>query len=675
MRLLIIFVLLLTLLGEGLLALLFTKTGNEITTPLLNRYLAHKVPQASIKIHTLRLKPGNIGLIATVNDNIQIRAKGDIDLFAQAFDINYTLQTNEIKTPTLTIKEHIRIRGNASGDMHAMKIRGSGAAFKSDIRYALKLLDSTPEDIKLDIRDADIRSLLMVAGLPPYSTGLLSMHADMPIFTPLNPQVDGLISIKDGNADTTLLSKDFNLSLPSKIHYRTHFVIKTQNQKIGFNGTFNSSLANLALKNGHYSLLGGTLESEYQATVPKLQALRPLTQMPLHGTLTIAGHATLKNNLPAITGSTRSLGGDARFSYQADTLTATLIKVSNSKILTMIGQPAYLSGITTASATLSSLKHLAGTFKVQTQGQVNTKAVKKSFDLDLGKKFVLSTGIKGKIKQHKVFATLITKTTMANLKVTPLQYDLKQKTLVAKYLLNLPDMGRLQPITGKRFKGKMRISGDVKQGKTLRVTGHGKEFGGTIDFKLAGEKLKANATGVTVSKLMTMLDYPQMLEAISKADVDYNLASQSGTLHATLDNARLLPSQLTKLLKQFQVIDLTKERYNNSRFDAKISPTKITFTMEAKSQNSYLRIPAGTLIKKSGAIDAKVDLKIKGKDLQATIRGTTDHPKVSFDGSAYLQNLAKDKLKKKFGKKTKKLKKQLKNKLGNKLKGIGKGLF
>jgi len=70
-------------------------------------------------------------------------------------------------------------------------------------------------------------------------------------------------------------------------------------------------------------------------------------------------------------------------------------------------------------------------------------------------------------------------------------------------------------------------------------------------------------------------------------------------------------------------------------------------------------------------------MKLKGKDLQATIRGTTAHPKVSLDGSKYLEEKLKEKiLHSKAGKKIqKKIEKKLKSKTGQKIKNLINGLF
>jgi len=669
MRLIVIFILCLVLLVEGILFILFTSPGNDLLLPFANSYLERKVPQVKVILKKFRLKPDSIGLIAELNDAIDIRAKGDIDLFSQHFDINYTVDAEEIKTPSLTIKEHITIKGNAKGYAEDMQIEGEGVAFKSAIRYGVSLVKQNLQNITIDIKDADLQSLLIVAGQKPYATGRVSLHANMPDFTPLSPQIDAIFGIKSGLLDSTLIAKDFNITLPAHTKYQTDLIIKTQERRVTFEGRFKSDLANLALKEGKYHLLSNTLSTGYHLVVPKLEKLSSLAKAPLRGNFVIDGTVSLKNNLPTVTGSTKSLGGIMEFNYSADTLIATLKKVHNATLLYKLGQPKYLSGLTTANTKLTSLKNLTGTFKVQTSGSANRDAVKKAFDLDLGKKFVLNAGIKGKLKDQKLFATLITKTSMANLKATAIQYNLNKASLSAQYLIDIPDMGKLQPLTGQAFKGDMRISGKIKQEKELVITGQGKEFGGHIDFTLINDQFKANVAGATVSKVMHMLDYPQVLEAITKAKVDYNIATASGTLHAKLDNARILPSKLTALLKQFKIIDLSKERFNNSTFDAKITKKLIDFTLNARNKNNYLLVKHGKLIKKTGAINAKVALNIKGKDLQAKLGGTIEHPKVSLDGSEYLENRVKEKLlNSTAGKKIKK-------KLGKQLDNFTKGLF
>jgi len=675
MRFIIILFLLLVLCFEGMLFVVFTAPGNNMLLPLLNSYLQQKVPQAKIVVQGFRLKPSSVAMIAKVNDTVDLKAEGALGLLDQTFDINYLIDTQEIKTPTLTLKEHIKIKGNVKGNPEDMTIRGKGMAFQSDIRYGLSLVKQTPQNIKIDIKDAALRSLLAVAGQKPYGTGKVSLHANMPDFRPLNPKIDATFSITQGELNTRMLAKDFNLTLPAKVGYKTHFLIRTKEGRVAFDGSIDSDLASLSLKEGRYHLLSNSLASDYRVSVPELGALSALTKSPMHGELILDGKATLKNNTPTLNGTTSSFGGKIDFSYVEDSLKLILSKVNNATLLYKLGQPKYAIGKTTATVKLTSLKHLKGDFKIRSKGSVNRAVVKKAFNLDLGKTFLFDTETEGKIKDQKISADLAAKTTMANLKATAIQYDIKKASLSAHYLLEISDMRRLKPLSGKDLIGSMRIDGKMRKTKDLLITGSGKEFGGTIDFTLLNDRFTANVKGATVSKVMTMLDYPQVLEALSQAKVDYNIASGSGTLHAKLDNARILPGKLTALLKQFKIIDLAKERFNNSTFDAKITKALIDFTLDARNKNNYLLVKHGKLIKKSGAINAKVALNIKGKDLQATIRGTVEHPKVSLDGSKFIENAIKEKVKKKYGKKIDKAKKRIKEKIGSQASELIKGLF
>lgn len=675
MRIIIILFLFVALVLEGLSLLAFTGSGNSILLPYINSYLAKNVPQAKVEVIKFRLKPSSIGVVAKVNDSIDVRAKGDISILSQTFDIDYVIDAQEIKTPTFSLKEHINIKGNAKGDPDDMRIHGDGIAFDSTIKYGLTLLKQNPQNIQIDIDGANIKSLLAVAGQKPYSTGRLSLHANMPTFAPLNPKVDATLDVAQGILNRKLLAHDFNITLPKENRYTTHWKIKTKDARVTFDGNLDSSLGKLAVDNGKYHVLSNTMAGAYHLQIPKLENLASLTNAPLRGELTVDGEVSLKENKPTVTGITHSVGGKSSFAYKGDTLKVTLDQISNAKLLYKVGQPTYLAGTTTGSANLTSLKNLSGNFDLTTKGAANTKTIKKEMEIDLGNKFYIANRLKGTIKNSKVLAKLSTNTSMANMKMPNISYDIPTATLVSSYTLNIPDMGKLEPVVGRKFKGSMKIDGEIKKAKSLLVTGHGKEFGGTIDFKLRDEHLDADVQGVTVSKVMAMLDYPQVLEALSKAKVKYNTKTSSGSIYATLDNAKILPSKLTALLKQFGIIDLGKERFNNSKFSAKMSKKMIDFNLDARSKNSYLTLNHGKLTKSSGALNAKVNLKIKGKDLQATIGGTIDHPKLSLDGSKYLQDKAKAKIKQKFGGKIDKAKSKIKNKLGDQVSGALKGLF
>ncbi|MGC9351671.1 MAG: hypothetical protein ACP5D3_06750, partial [Sulfurovum sp.] len=159
-----------------------------------------------------------------------------------------------------------------------------------------------------------------------------------------------------------------------------------------------------------------------------------------------------------------------------------------------------------------------------------------------------------------------------------------------------------------------------------------------------------------------------VLEALSEAKVDYNFATQRGRVDAKLDSARILPSQLTILLKQVLQIDLTRERYNQATFVSTMTPTRFNFDFIAQNPISHIKILNGILEKRTERLNASVDMRYKEKSLKAKITGTLKRPKVALDTSA----LIKSKL---DGKVDTLIDKKLKDKGGEQIKGLLKGFL
>jgi len=653
LRTVIIFLLLIFTLVGGLAFLAFTSSGNAMLLPHINTYLKENVDGVKISLSELRLKPNSVAVVAKVNDTIDITAQGPIEILNKNFNLDYTLHAKEIKSEAITIQEDIHINGTAKGNLENIDITGKGSAFKSNISYALSLIDKNPKNIKFDMENANIEEILAVTGQKPYAKGFMTLHVDMPELDPEHPQGNATLKIDKGTLNANMLQKDLNISLPHDTPYSADFVFTAKGDSISVEGKVLSTLANLKLTNGAYNLKTQNLFSQYNLLIPDLSKLRSLTGTALKGKLRINGQVAHKDGALSASGLTHSFGGETTFSYQGDTLKAKLSNVKTATLLHVLDQPNYANGTTNANLTLTSLKALIGTFDLQTKGAANTSVIKKVSDINLGKKFIFNGTTNGQIKNKKVFTKVKMKTTMANIDMTDMVYDIKPAVLRSKYRIYIPDLGRLKPLTGKRYRGDMHINGDLTKAKDLVVTGHGKEFDGSIDFKLVNDNLKANVKGATVSKVMHMLNYPQVLEAISQAKIDHNIASGKGKVDASLDNARILPNTLTKLLKELVKIDLTRERYNNARFLANISQKIINFRFDAQNKNSHFKINKGVLNRISGAINAAVDIRIKNKDLKATIRGTIDKPRIELDASDYLKSKVEKKAERLIEKKLK----------------------
>lgn len=668
MRYFIIGVLVVALALQGVLLILFTATGNDLLLPHLNTYLKENVKEAKVEVSEYRLGLDTLTFLAKVNDSIDVKAQGKIDLLAQTFDMDYILDTDEIKTKTMSIKEKINVKGNVKGHQDDMKISGKGLAFESPVVYDLRKIDDTLQNIKIKTEKADITKILAVMGKDRYADGLLSLEIDMPKFDAKKPQGKAKIFLQNMHLDREKISKDFNIDLPEKMLLSAELDAVSKEEQISLEGTLNSNVANVRLTKGAFNPLTEDLSAGYHVEVHDLSKFDALAKRSLHGTFALSGDVSQKNAVLKVSGVTKSFGGKSSFDYENDSLDARLENVKTETLLYKVGEKNYITGRATSKINLSSLKNLTGTFDTKVKGKVNTKVVKQMTKTDLGKTFMLDSQIKGKVKDKKILSHMILNTTMAKITADHFVYDLQKRSLASDYKLNISDMRKLKPLTKKAFKGNMYLSGKIKKEKDLVITGHGKEFDGSIDFRLRNDHLKADVTGATASKVMYMLVYPQVIEAVTEATLDYDLKKRQGRVQGTLNNARILPSQLTFLLKQFAKIDLTRERYNNSKFFVNLDKQWVKFTLDARNKEDYITVSEGVLNKNTDALNAHVDVKIKDKEFAANIGGTIKHPKVTLDSSKYLE--------KKINKKLDTLiEKNIKGEGGEQIKNLLKGFF
>ena len=398
---------------------------------------------------------------------------------------------------------------------------------------------------------------------------------------------------------------------------------------------------------GPFNILGKSFSLDYTLDAKKIQSKAFTIQEDIH----INGTAKGDIENVDITGEGSAFSSNISYGFSLidkDPKNFTLdIKDAHiEEILGAAAQKPYAKGLMTLHIDMPKVhpKHPQGVFDLQSKGVANTAIIKEVTNINLGKKFSFNGTANGQIKNQKLFTKVKLKTTMANLDMSDMVYDINSKTLHSKYRIEIPDLRRLKPLTDREYRGDILIRGDITKSKDLIITGEGKEFGGEIKFKLVNNHLKANLKDATVSKILYMLNYPQILEGKAEAIIDYNTASRKGNMNATLKQTYILPNRLTTLLMKLTKTDLTQERYDNAKFLVNFSPKVIHFTLDAQNSNSHFKIDKGVLYKKSGTINITADIKIKEKDFKVTITGTMHHPNIKLDTSKYLKSKVQKKL-------------------------------
>jgi len=668
MRYFVIGFLVIILAIQGVLLMLFTATGNDILLPQVNAHLKEDSDKHKVEVSEFRLGLNTLSFIAKVNDSIDLKAQGKINLFTQTFDMDYTLDADEIRSNNISIKEDINVRGNVKGHEDDMKIQGKGLAFESNIEFDLRRLEDDLQDIKINMKKAKISKILAVLNRDTYADGQLTLEIDMPQYDPQNPEGKANIFIQKMTLDREKISKDFDIKIPENALISADLQATAKEKMVLAHGTLKSNLANIKMSEGTYDPLTKNFNVDYHIDVSDLSKFNTLAKRELHGPFKLSGKASQRDERLKASGVTKSFGGKSSFIYENDNLHLYFDDIKTETLLYKLGEKNYITGIMTSNIKFDDVKKGLGAFDAHIKGRVNTKVVKQKTKTDLGKTFNVDAQFNGRVQDKKIFSYILLDTTMAKIKAEKFMYDLKKRSWSSDYSMDIVDMKKLEPLTKRAFNGDMYLSGEIKKEKDLVVTGQGKEFDGSIDFKLVNDDLKADIKGATVSKVMTMMGYPQVIEAVTQAQADYNVKKRKGEVHGTLDNARILPSELTFLLQKYAGMNLTHERFNKSTFAANIDKEIIHFSLDATNKRNYIKVSKGVLDKRTELLSAYIDVLMEGKDVAATVQGTLDNPSVTLNSSKYL--------KKKINKKLDKLiDKNIKGENADQLKSLFKGFF
>ena len=166
-----------------------------------------------------------------------------------------------------------------------------------------------------------------------------------------------------------------------------------------------------------------------------------------------------------------------------------------------------------------------------------------------------------------------------------------------------------------------------------------------------------------------------MLEANADATLSYDLKSSIGSLSLIMKQAKMIPNQLTKIIAGLGAVDLSKEHYNDTKLDAKLSKNLINFNFHAISKAVTLSIKNGLIYQPSKKLDAHLVATMGNKNLKLKIKGTTNNPKIALD-SSIVQDILKSKVEEKLKKRFDSKKEEIKDKLEDKIKNtLFKNLF
>lgn len=618
---------------------LFTPPGNALLKPIIQGQIDKYAP-IKLELETFSLGISSVELKIAHNDTIIITLGGDFSLFSQTLDLALKVDARDIAVLGELVDTPLQgsfvINTTAKGSLKHLEVNTTSDIAKSFTDIRVTLQDFTPTAILANIKDAQIKEFLAMAGIKPYASGSLSLEADIKGDQNMNFNGNTLLQIAQGLVDSTLIKKDFDIDVP-KTTFVTTLNALFDMDKLNHDFSFNGNIGNIH-SSGQTLLKTLSTNTSYAVDLSDLSAFTPLVGMPIRGSFNTKGE--VKGGMESLEIKGSSNIASSNTSYEAllknlapDTIKAQVSNLKLDTLLWMIYMPRYADMRLNLNAVVSELdKGISTKTDLTLTGTTNNAVMKKEFDLDMpNTKFNLTSGVV--LKQGIGEANSKLDSDIANLNLAKTQINFKDSSFVVPYVATIPNLKKLKFLTGMELAGDFKAQGTAKLKDTLYADFSTQSLGGSIDAKLDNNKLFASLKDVNTLKLFSIAQLKPVFSSSMNGDFNYDTLTEKGTLKAVLSNGKLMPNEITQLAEKYLKTDITKEAYEDAGLNATIDKKLITTDIGLKSNNTAIYAQEASIDTEKGKINADIKFQIKDKYIYLKARDNLASPSLSIDAS------------------------------------------
>lgn len=665
----------------GAYGLLFTSGGNSYVASIIEDKVNEGQDDVNLKVDSFKLTTSDILFKATIDDNSTINIEGKLAILSKSIDLKYDVNIKDLSKLKNITKQQLNgsfvTKGTVKGNEELAFVKGDSQVASSDTTYDIKLVNFNPSNILFNMKNAKIEELLYLGNQPLYANGLLNINADIKSADVNNLDGNVLTTISNGVLNAKVLNKELKQNPKTPITFTTNVVSKLASTSIDSKVNFDSNVASLDTKHANVNLANGVISSDYKLFVKNLSLLEQIINQKFNGTFTTSGKVNMSAGEIAVNGITDIFKSDSNYTLKIKDSKpqAVNVNIKNAQIqnlLELVNQPKYANGLLNIDMDIKNadVNNLEGVILTKiSKGLVNNKVVNKAFEQKLKAPLNFTGDIKTKLESTEAISNVKVNTTMANLAMKELVYDIAKLSLNSDYTLDVKDLSKLYDVIAKKMKGALILNGTIKQdAQNLKVDGVSSLLGGTFNFDLNNDDFKAKIKDIEVKQALEMMYYPVVFDSKSDLTMDYNLATKQGQVVGGLINGRFLNNKYSNIINTFAKFDLTKEVYENVSLNSKINKSEINTFIDMQSKYTQIKVPSSTLNTEKNSINALVQTTIKKISFDTTVKGSLTSPKVKVDTKAFLKSKYGAKINEKKKKLEKKIEEKLQKKLGDKFK-------
>lgn len=529
--------------------LIFTSLGNAILAPRIEAFVSEKIAMP-FKLNEFKLGFNDLKISSTINGELSISTSGKYSILDKNLDLKYKIYANSFSSMPL----NLNIAGDVKGSFENILANGSGNLAGSKLRYAARIVDFNPLELKLDARNLDLAQLSLIALKKPYLRGFASITADVAL---KNGTQFGFANINAPkiSADNALINKDYGIKLPKNFNANLNSDISVNNSILTAITTLNTNLANANAQKTSYNLKTNELNTDFNLDIANLANLEPLISQKLNGSVKIALNTQIKNNkMQFLDAQINGLGGNIMAKLVNGELNAQIKDIKLAEALSLASLPPLAKSQINGFAKITGLnnpQNANGNASLKfSKGELDYKQMNKILNSDLKSNIIFTGDTKISVLSGVLNLDALLDSPALKMAKLSAKYELNTASGDADFNANIPNLGLI-------FGSKAKTSAYIKANANFKNNAIAKAnidingLGGNINATLNNQSLQANINNIQAGNVFAIIAQDELFSGSLNANINLSsldITKLNGQGQISLNNAVFNAPNLSKML-------------------------------------------------------------------------------------------------------------------------------
>lgn len=529
--------------------LIFTSLGNAILAPRIEAFVSEKIAMP-FKLNEFKLGFNDLKISSTINGELSISTSGKYSILDKNLDLKYKIYANSFSSMPL----NLNIAGDVKGSFENILANGSGNLAGSKLRYATRIVDFNPLELKLDARNLDLAQLSLIALKKPYLRGFASITADVAL---KNGTQFGFANINAPkiSTDNALINKDYGIKLPKNFNANLNSDISVNNSILTAITTLNTSLANANAQKTSYNLKTNELNTDFNLDIANLANLEPLISQKLNGSVKIALNTQIKNNkMQFLDAQINGLGGNIMAKLVNGELNAQIKDIKLAEALSLASLPPLAKSQINGFAKITGLnnpQNANGNASLKfSKGELDYKQMNKILNSDLKSNIIFTGDTKISVLSGVLNLDALLDSPALKMAKLSAKYELNTASGDADFNANIPNLGLI-------FGSKAKTSAYIKANANFKNNAIAKAnidingLGGNINATLNNQSLQANINNIQAGNVFAIIAQDELFSGSLNANINLSsldITKLNGQGQISLNNAIFNAPNLSKML-------------------------------------------------------------------------------------------------------------------------------